>query len=124
MHAVDVGPDLYLLGIEHGTDDRGCIVAAAAFEIVDAAVVVAAYIALGEEDLGFGLKLNQTAKVRLDVRHVGLSAVEGAHIVESRQKHRLDTARQKQTLHDGRRHKLSLGKNLFLAGSRERGVAI
>ena len=59
VHAVNIGPDLNLIGLDGGTQDGCGVVAASALQVVDVSLIVAADKALGDIDLhaGNGLEL-------------------------------------------------------------------
>ena len=82
VHSVYVSPDLYLVGIKYRTKNRSGIVASAALEVVDSAVVVAAYIPLGYEEFGIGFEVYHPPQTHLYVLHVGLAARSEEHTSE------------------------------------------
>ena len=51
VHAIDICPDLDLVDLEGGTDERGGIVATPALQVVDIAEGIAADVALRDEEL-------------------------------------------------------------------------
>ena len=66
VHAVYVGPDLYLLGIDSSTYQRSRIITATALQVVNLAVGIAADIALSDIDFGIGVLLQQCRKFGFD----------------------------------------------------------
>ena len=89
VHAVDVGPNLYLLGIDSSSEQAGTIVAAAPLEVVYLAVCVAADKALSQIDLVAGIGLEHLGSLFLDVVHVRLGILVGADDVECVDEQRL-----------------------------------
>ena len=71
VHAVDISPYLNLLCVDDSSYDRGGVVAAAAFEVVDTSVVVAAYISLREKYLSILFEFYESSQTALDVLYVG-----------------------------------------------------
>ena len=83
MHAIDVRPDLDLVDLEGGTDERGGIVATSALQVVDIAEGIAADVALRDEELRtLGCSLDELREMGLDIVFVGLSLLIGTHVLQ------------------------------------------
>lgn len=82
VHAVDVGPYLYLLAAEHGADEAGGVVGTATLQVVDGTCVVAADEALRDIEVVAGVRAEGFLQVFADVVEVGLAFDVGAHEVE------------------------------------------
>ena len=119
MHAIDVGPDLNFLGIQHRTDNRGCVVAAATFQIVNIAESIAAYISLSDINIGIRVHIHQSAKASGYILHVGLAVAVRTHIIQSRQHNTAYAAFMQILVHHSRAHKLATSQNLALLGHSE-----
>ena len=90
VHAVDVGPYLYLLSIQGSTYKRSRIVAAAPLQVVDFSVGITADESLGKVDLCTLVLLDDGLKLFLDVDGIGFGVLVGAHEVECVQQHGVD----------------------------------
>ena len=86
VHAIDIRPDLDLVDLEGGTDERGGIVATPALQVVDIAEGIAADVALRDEELRIlGCSLDELREMGLDIVFVGLSLLIGTHILQCRE---------------------------------------
>ena len=114
VHAVDVGPDLYLVGLEGGAQQTGGVVAAAAQQVVDVAVGVAADEALRDVDLIALVLFHHPAALLADEGGVGLCVFVRAHHFECGQQDGLDAALEQVVGHHVGGHQLALCQHDFL----------
>ena len=119
VHAVDVGPYLYFLGIDGGTDERGRVVAAAALQVVNLSVGIAADESLGDVHLVLALFLQNGRQLVLDVDGVWLGILVGAHEVERVQQHHVDALLLHVVRHEVGRDHLALCHDALLLKARE-----
>ena len=91
VHAVDVSPDLDLIGLDGGAQDGCCVVTASALQVVDVTVHVAADKALCDVDLHAGNGFELLGCVLCDELHVRLCVCIGLHEIEGGQESSLDT---------------------------------
>ena len=97
MHAVDVGPYLHFACLYHRADYRSRVVRTATAEVIDFALVVAADIAFGNENLGRRLRFYHAVDTHVDIVHVGLAAFECTHVFKRRKHDRLYAERTEST---------------------------
>ena len=81
VHAVDIRPDLDLVGAQHRAHERRGVVAPPALQVVDVAEGIAADVALGDEEAcPLGGAADELLEVRAYVVLVGLGLLVGAHV--------------------------------------------
>ena len=120
MHAIDVGPDLNFLGIQHRTDNRGCVVAAATFQIVNIAESIAAYISLSDINIGIRVHIHQSAKASGYILHVGLAVAVRTHIIQCRDQDGVYAAFVQVEVHHTGRDQFALCQDNFFFEQREK----
>ena len=111
VHAVDVGPDLHLFGADGGAYQGGGVVAAAALQVVNLSVSVAADVAFGDEELLVGVLLKLVDEVLLNEEGIGLGVLVGPHKVEGGQGGGGDALLGEVEVHHLGRHEFAAGQD-------------
>ena len=111
VHAVDVGPDLHLFGSDGGANEGGGVVAAAALQVVDLSVSVAADVAFGDEELLVRVLLKQVDEVFLDKEGIRLGVFVSPHEVEGGQGGGGDALLGEVEVHHFGRHEFAAGQD-------------
>ena len=115
VHAIDIRPDLDLVDLEGGADERGGIVATSALQVVDIAEGIAADVALRDEELrALGCSLDELREMGLDIVFVGLSLLIGTHVLQCREADRTHTTILEVTQHHRRAEELPACQDLLL----------
>ena len=114
VHAVDIGPDLDLLGIHCRADQCCGIVTATTLEIVVATLVVHTDEALCDIYTAFLVSIEQWQQVLADIFQIGLAIDCKTHEVESIQQLHVDTLLLHEECNHIGRDDLALGYNLLL----------
>ena len=94
VHTIDVRPDLDFLCTEGSADEAGGVVGAAALQVVNLAVGVAADEALRDIDVVVGVGFQLRLCALADIGEVGLSILVGANHVEGREQDGVGTLLQ------------------------------
>ena len=115
VHAIDVRPDLDLVDLEGGTDERGGIVATPALQVVDIAEGIATDVALRDEELrALGCSLDELREMGLDIVFVGLSLLIGTHVLQCREADRTHASVLEVTQHHRCAEELPTCQDLLL----------
>ena len=115
VHTIDVRPDLDLVDLEDGSDERGGIVATPALQVVDIAEGIAADVALRDEELRtLGCSLDELREMGLDIVFVGLGLLIGTHVLQCRESGRTHTTILEVTQHHRCAEELSTCQDLLL----------
>ena len=89
MHTVDVGPDLDLFGTNGGTYQRSTVVATATEQVINLSVRIAADEALRNKEFCIGMFIQQLQQFLLDIDRIRFGILVRAHVIQSRNQHRL-----------------------------------
>ena len=114
VHTVDIGPYLYLFGIDSSTNQRCCIVATATLQIVNLAIGITANESLGDIYLCSFLVLENIREFLTDIRRIGFGILVGAHKVECRQQTRVNALLLHIVLNHVSAHDFSLSHDTLL----------
>lgn len=115
VHAIDIRPDLDLVDLKGGTDERGGIVATPALQVVDIAEGIATDVALRDEELrALGCSLDELREMGLDIVFVGLSLLIGTHVLQCREADRTHASVLKVTQHHRCAEELPTCQDLLL----------
>ena len=114
MHTVNVGPNLYLLGINGRTDKRCGVVTATTLQVIVATHVIHANEALSNVNAALFVGIEQWHQVLAYVLKVGLAIGRKAHEVESVEQLHVNTLLLHVECHHVGRDNLALRHNLLL----------
>ena len=87
VHTIDICPDLYLFCLDSRTNQRSCIVATAALQVIDLTVCVSADITLRNIQVSFGIFFQQTSQFFFDVDWIRFSILVCTHKIECRKQY-------------------------------------